>query len=350
MGAQSGPWSRLYLQLSLWWQKSRFSSGLGYIANLPFALSSEGEPLPTHQDPGRLLLLRVRPHAAQDRPCPLLRGDGPGHDRHHHVSALWGARPAVRPALSWPVSEVGHLCRGCREPVPPGEVQGEGVLPALRGSASRGPFCAFCWGCAFLFVVIPGIVSCVLLLLLSLSHVQLLVTPRTAAYQVSLSFTISLSLLKLTSFESMMLSNHLILGHPHLLLAIFSSIWVFSNELALPIRWPKYWSFNFSISPSSEYSGLISFRMDRFDLAVQGTLKSLLQNHSSKASVLWHSAFFMVQLSHLYMTTGKAVALTIWPFVGKMMSLLFNMLSWFVIIFLPRNCALVQSKERTFLA
>ena len=149
-------------------------------------------------------------------------------------------------------------------------------------------------------MVIPGIVSCVLLLLLSLSHVQLIMSPRTAACQASLSFTISLSLLKLMSIE-LMLSNHLILCHPLLLLpSIFSGIQVFSNELALPIRWPKYWSFSFSISPSSQYSGLIPFRIDWFDLlAVQGTLKSLLQNHSSKASILWHSAFFMVQLSHI---------------------------------------------------
>ena len=144
------------------------------------------------------------------------------------------------------------------------------------------------------------------------------------------------SLLKLMSIELVMLSNHLILCHPPLLPPlIFPSIRVFSNESVLCIRWPKYWSFSFSISPSNEYWGLISFRMDWFDLlAVQGTLKSLLQHHSSKASILWHSAFFIVQFSHPYMTTGKTVALTRWTFVGKVMSLLFNMLSRLVIAFL----------------
>ena len=152
-------------------------------------------------------------------------------------------------------------------------------------------------------------------------------TPLTAAHQASLSFTISWNVLKLTSIESLMPSNHLVLCHPHLLLpSIFPSIRVFSNESALHIRWPKYWSFG--ISPSNEYSRQISFRMDWLDLlAVQGTLKSLLQHHSSKASILRRSAFFIVQLSHLYMTTGKTMALTRWTFVGKIMSLLFNMLS-----------------------
>ena len=137
-------------------------------------------------------------------------------------------------------------------------------------------------------------------------------TPWTAACQASLSITNSQSLLKLMSIKSVMPSNHLILCHPLLLLpSIFPSIRGFSNESALCIRWPKYWGFSFSISPSNEYSGLISFRMDWFDLlAVQGTLKSLLQHHSAKASILQHSAFFMVQLSHPYMTTGKTVALT----------------------------------------
>ena len=149
-------------------------------------------------------------------------------------------------------------------------------------------------------------------------------TPWTAACQASLSITNSRSLLKLKSIESVMPSNHLILCRPLLLLpSIFPSIRVFSSESVLRIRWPKYWSFSFSISPSSEYSGLISFRMDWLDiLAVQGTLKSLLQHHSSKASVLWHSAFFIVQLSHPYMTTGKTIALTRQTFVGKVMSLL----------------------------
>ena len=141
------------------------------------------------------------------------------------------------------------------------------------------------------------------------------------------------------SIESVMASGYLVLCHPLLFLpSIFPSIRAFSNESALCIRWPKYWSFSFSISPSNEYSGLISFRMDQLDLlAVQGTLKSLLQHHSSKASVLRCSAFFIVQLSYPYMTTGKTIALTRWTFVGKVMSLLFNMLSRLVITFLPRS-------------
>ena len=140
-------------------------------------------------------------------------------------------------------------------------------------------------------------------------------------------------------------SNQLILCHPLLLLPlIFPSIRVSSNESVLCIRWPKYWSFSFSISPSNEYSGLISFRMDWLDLlAVQGTLQNLLQHHSSKASVLWCSAFFMVQLSHLYMTIGKTIAFTRWTFVGKVMSLLFNTLSRFVTAFLPRSNHLLIS-------
>jgi len=146
----------------------------------------------------------------------------------------------------------------------------------------------------------------------SLSRVQLSATPWTAAHQASVSITNSRNLLKLMSMESVMLSNHLILCHPLLLLpSIFPSIRVFSNESVLRIRWPKYWSFSFLISPSNEYSGLISFRMDWLDLfAIQGTLKSLLQNHSSKASILQGSAFFIIQLSHSYMTTGKTIALT----------------------------------------
>ena len=147
--------------------------------------------------------------------------------------------------------------------------------------------------------------------------------------------TISQSLLKLMSIELVMPSNHFILCHPLLLLFTFSSIRVFSKESALLIRWPKYWSFSFSISPSNIYSALISFRIDWFDLlVVQGTLKSLLQHHSSKASILQHSVFFMVQLSHSYMTTGRTIALTIQTLVGKVMSLLYNILSMFV-AFLP---------------
>ena len=179
----------------------------------------------------------------------------------------------------------------------------------------------------------------------SLSHVQLFATPGTAAHQASLSITNSRSLLKLMSIKSVMPSNHLILCHPLLLPpSIFPSIRVFANDSLLCIRWPDYWSFSFNISPSNEYSGLISFRMDWFDnLAIQGTLKSLLQHHSSKASVLWRSVFFIVQLSHPYMTTGKTIALTKWTFVSKVMSLLFNMLSRFVITFLPRSKHLLIS-------
>ena len=152
------------------------------------------------------------------------------------------------------------------------------------------------------------------------------------------SITNSRTLLKLMSIESVMPSNHLILCHTLFLLpSIFPRIRVFPNESVLRIRWPKYWSFSFSISPSNEYSGLISFRMGWFDLlAVEGTLKSLLQHHSSKASILWLSAFYIVQLSHPYMTTGKTITLTRQSFVSKVMSLLFNMLSRLVIAFLPR--------------
>ena len=154
----------------------------------------------------------------------------------------------------------------------------------------------------------------------------------------------SWSLLKLMSIELVMSSNHLILCHPLLLTSVIPTIRVFSNESVLHIRWPKYWSFSFSISPSNEYLGLISFRMDWFDiLAVQGTLKSLFQQHSSKASIICHSALFMVQVLHPYMTTGKTIALTRWTFVGKVTSLLFNTLSGFVIAFLPRCKCLLLS-------
>ena len=169
----------------------------------------------------------------------------------------------------------------------------------------------------------------------SLSRLWLFATPWIAARQASLSITNSQSSLKLTSIESVMPSSHLILCRPLLLLPpIPPSIRVFSNESTLRMRWPKYWSFRFSIIPSKEIPGLISFRMDWLDLlAVQGTVKSLLQHHSSKASILWCSAFFTVQLSHPYMTTGKIIALTRRTFVGKVMSLLFNMLSRLVINF-----------------
>ena len=174
---------------------------------------------------------------------------------------------------------------------------------------------------------------------MSLSPVWLFATPRTATPQASLPITNSQSLLKLMSIESVMPSRHLNLCSPLLLLpSNFTSVRIFSNESVLHNRWPKYWSFSFSISPSNEYSGWISFNMDWLCLlAVQGTLKSLLQCHSSKASILWHSAFFIVQLSHPYVTTGKTIALTRWTFVGKVISLLFNTLSRLVTTFLPRR-------------
>ena len=179
----------------------------------------------------------------------------------------------------------------------------------------------------------------------SLSHVRLFVTPWITAHQASLSITNSHTSLRLTSIESAMPSSHLILCRPLLLLPPTPPIIiVFSNESTLRMRWPKYWSFSFSIIPSKEIPGLISFRMDWLDfLAVQGTLKSLLQHHTSKASILQHSAFFTVQLSHPYMTTGKTIALTRQTFVGKVMSLLLNMLFRLVITFLPRSKCLLIS-------
>ena len=180
----------------------------------------------------------------------------------------------------------------------------------------------------------------------SLSCVWLSATPWTTACQASLSITNSQSSPKLMSIKSVMPSSHLILCHPLLLLLpIPPSIRVFSNESALHIRWPKDWSFSFNISPSNEHPGLISFRMDWLDLlAVQGTLESLLQHHSSKAWILWRSTFFIVQFWHSYMTTGKTIALTRQIFVGKVMSLLFNMLSRLVITFLPRSKRLLISR------
>ena len=179
----------------------------------------------------------------------------------------------------------------------------------------------------------------------SLSHVRLFATPWITARQASLSITNSQSLLKHMSIKLVMPSNHLTLCHPLLLLPpIPRSIRVFSNESTLCMRWPKYWSFSFSISSSNEHPGLISFRMDWLDLlSVQETLKSLLQHHSSKASIFQCSAFFMVQLSHPYMTTGETTALTRWTFVGKVMTLLLNMLSRLVITFLPRSKSLLIS-------
>ena len=171
-----------------------------------------------------------------------------------------------------------------------------------------------------------------------LSRVQLFATAWIAARQASLSITNSRSSLRLTSIESVIPSSHLILCHPLLLLPpIPPSIRVFSSESTLRMRWPKYWSFSFSIIPSKEHPGLICYRMDWLDLlAVQGTLRSLLEHHSSKASILRSSAFFAVKLSHPYMITGKTIALTRWTLVGKVMSLLLNMLSRLVITFLPR--------------
>ena len=190
----------------------------------------------------------------------------------------------------------------------------------------------------------------------SLSHLQLcnpwataLLGPKDIIYcshglQASLSLTNFWCLLKLMSLELMMPSNHLFC-HPLLLLpSVLPSIRIFSIESAFHIRWPKYWSFSFSISPSNEYSGLISFRIDWFDLfAVQGTLKSLLQHHNLKASIHWHSDFFMVQLSYPYTTTGKTTTVIIWTFVDKVTSLLLNMVSGFVIAFLPRSKCLLIS-------
>ena len=185
----------------------------------------------------------------------------------------------------------------------------------------------------------------------SVTQLCLTVTPWTAACQASLFITKCWGLLKLMSIESVMPPNHLILCHPLLLLpSIFPSIRVFSNESVLRIRSPKFWSFNFSISPSNEYSGLISFRIDWLDLlAVQETLKSHLPHHSSKASILQWSAFFIVQFSYPYMTTGKAIALTRQIFAGNVMSLLFNMLSRLVIAFLPRGeCFLISWLQSPF--
>ena len=179
----------------------------------------------------------------------------------------------------------------------------------------------------------------------SLSCVWLFAAPWSAARQASLSITNSRSPPKPMSIELVMPSNHLILCRPLLLLpSIFPSIRILFNESALCIRWPKFWSFRFNISPSNEHRGLISFRMDWLDLlAVQGTLKSLLQHHNSKASILQRSAFFIVQLSHPYMTTGKTIVSTRRTFVGKVISLLFNMLSRLVITFLPRSKRLLIS-------
>ena len=177
-----------------------------------------------------------------------------------------------------------------------------------------------------------------------LSHVQFFANPWPAACQASLSITNSQTLLKIIFIKLVMPSNYLIPCCPLFHLpSIFPSIRVFSNESVLHIRWPKYWSFSFSISPFNEYSGLISFRIDWFDLAIKESLKSLLQHHSSKASILQHSTFFMVLLSNLYKSTGKTIVLARRTFTGKVMSLLFNMLSRLVIAFLPRSKCLLIS-------
>ena len=203
---------------------------------------------------------------------------------------------------------------------------------SLTQGSNQHLLCLLHWQAGSLPLVPPGKPFLTVSSVQSLSPVQLFLNPWTAACQASLCITNSRSLLKLMSIESVMPSNHLILCCSLLLPpSVFPSIRVFSNESVLCIRWPKYWSFSFSISPSNEHPGLISFRMDWLDLlAVQGTLTSLLQHHSSKASVLWHSAFFMVQLSHPYMTTGKTIALTKRTTVSKVMSLLFNMLPRFL--------------------
>ena len=208
----------------------------------------------------------------------------------------------------------------------------------IPGSYLKGIRCSRGWTVAIYFKK-PCTWFCCISSVQSLSCFWLFVTPWTAA-QASLSIIISRSLLRLMSIKSLMPSNHLILCRPLLLLpSIFSS-----KESVLHIRWPKYWISSLSISPSNEYSGLIFFRIDWFDLlAVQGTLKSLLQHHSPKASILWPSAFFIVQLSHPYMTTGKTIALTTWTFFGKVMTLLYTMLSRFVITFLPRSKYLLIS-------
>ena len=220
---------------------------------------------------------------------------------------------------------MGERYKGARK-WPPAPI----FLPEERSPVSYSPW---------------GLKSWTLSSVQSFSRVRLFVTPWITAHQASLSITNSRSSPKLTCIESLMPSSHLILCRPLLLLhPIPPSIRVFYNESTLRMRWPKCWSFNLSISPSNEHPGLVSFRMDWLDLlAVHGTLKSLLQHHSSKASILRHSAFFTVQLSHPYMTTGKTIALTRRTFLGKVISLFFNMLSRLVITFLPRSKHLLIS-------
>ena len=246
------------------------------------------------------------------------------------------SRGQLSPPFPLQLSGRGGARTSCPDPTQPGTrsssaVLGSGAacLPLLRGAPWLLTAVTFLWSTIRGFgpsrapdtgflPVVPSWCS-----VQSLSHVLLFVTPWTAACQASLSITNSRNLLKLTSIEPVMPSNHLILCRPFHPPSIFTSIRVFSDESALRIRWPKYWSFSFNISPSNEPSGLTFLRMDWLDLlAVQGTLKSLPQHHSSKPSVLRHSAFFMVPLSHPYMTTGKTIALTRRTFVGKVVSLL----------------------------
>ena len=242
------------------------------------------------------------------------------------TSAIWGLYPVFpNPELSqgslWGVAAVWWLLGQVFFP--------SWVLSGLSSLPSNvGCNCKWLW--------YPLLTSVSVQLL---SHVWLFVIPWTAPCQASLAITNSRNSPKPISIELMMPSNHFILCHPLLLPpSIFPGIRVFSNESALCIRWPKYWSFSFNISPTNEHPGLISFRMDWLDLlAVQGTLKRLLQHHSSKASILRCSAFFIIQLLHPYMATGKTIALTRWTFAGKVMSLLFNMLSRLVITFFPRS-------------
>ena len=222
-------------------------------------------------------------------------------------------------------------------------------VPSLSCILGFSPWCGIHIRIMFSTLCLPELWQSSLILVLSsvqsLNRVQHFATPWTAACQASLFITNSWSFLKLISIKVVIPPNHLFLCHPLLLLpSIFPSITVFSRESVLGIRWPKYWSFSFSISPSNEYSGLIFFRIDWIDIhVVQGTLKNILQSHSSKVSIHLCSVFFMVQLSHPYMTTGKTVALTGWTFVGKVMSLLFNMLSRLAIAFLPKSKCLLIS-------
>ena len=296
-------------------------------------------PLDTSTNVVKALAFGNRTQGTVNLPGPMQRLQGGNHctgrpsTRSTEASALPGL---FLPA--WIASSITQL-KGCRMDHIQETVRVQGVLirpqqsrPGIRRGEKRNNFKH--WKASLGSVQFSSVAQ----------SVRLFATPWTAAPQASLSITNSQSLLKLMSFESVMPSNHLILCCPLLLSpSIFPSIRVFSNESPLHIRWPKYWSFTFSISPSNEHPGLISFRMDWLDLlAVQGTLKSLLQHLSSKASILQHSAFFTVQLSYPYMTIRKNIALTRRTFVSKVTSLLFNMLSRLVITFLPRKHLLIS--------